>query len=225
MRIRQLTATAGVAAAALLLTACGSDSPLEGKSGEEVVKMTADALEEAGAVHVAGTMEQDGEEGEVDLQLQGDNASGTITFSGVEINIVAVDGDTFLQAPAELWTGLIGVPEDAAAELDGRWVVIPSDSGGDGFAVFSIDDFVEEIRGLADGAEEETRSDELDGDPVRIVEQEDGSTLTVADDDPAYPLAMSNEEEGSELTFSDFGEEQDISAPADAIDLAEMMAG
>ncbi|RBY92775.1 hypothetical protein [Blastococcus sp. TF02A-30] len=223
MRIRQLTATAGVAAAALLLTACGSDSPLEGKSGEEVAAMAADALEEAGAVHVTGTMEQDGEEGEIDLQLQGDDVSGSISLGGVEIGLIVADGEVFMQAPADFWAGF-GMPEEAAAEFDDAWVIVPSDAAAD-FADFSLAGIADELRDPDGDVKEETRSDELDGDPVRIVEQEDGSTLTVADDDPAYPLAMSNEEEGSELTFSDFGEEQDISAPADAIDLTEMMAG
>ena len=223
MRIRQLTATAGVAAAALLLTACGSDSPLEGKSGAEVAAAAADALEEAGAVHVSGTMESDGEEGEIDLQLQGDDVSGSITLGSVEIGLVVAGGEVFMQAPADFWAGF-GMPEEAAAEFDGAWVLVPSDAAAD-FADFSLAGIADDLRDPDGDVKEETRTDELDGDPVRIVEQEDGSTLTVADDDPSYPLQLSNEEEGSDLSFSGFGEEEDISAPADAIDLTEMMAG
>lgn len=224
MRIRQLTATAGVATAALLLTACGgSDSPLEGKSGEEVAAMAADALEEAGSARVVGTMEQDGEEGEIDLRLQGEDVSGSITLGGVEIGLVVVDGDVYMQAPADFWAGF-GMPDEVAGEFDGAWVTVPSEAAAD-FADFSLAQIADELREADGEIEEETRSEELDGDPVRIVEQENGSTLTVADDDPAYPLAMSNEEEGSELTFSEFGEDQDISAPEDAIDLNAMMGG
>lgn len=68
MRIPQLAAAT---AAALLLTACGG-SPLDGKSGPEVADAAADALEAAGAVHVQGTANQDGEEGD---------STGTLTFS------------------------------------------------------------------------------------------------------------------------------------------------
>jgi hypothetical protein len=72
MRIPQLTVAA---AAALLLTACGG-SPLDGKTGPEVAAAAADALEEAGSVHVSGTVEQNGEEGDIDLHLQGEDALG-----------------------------------------------------------------------------------------------------------------------------------------------------
>ena len=47
------------------------------------------------------------------------------------------------------------------------------------------------------------------------------------DDDPSYPVALTNEESGSSgtLTISGFGEEEDITAPADALDLSEVMGG
>ena len=69
---------------------------------------------------------------------------------------------------------------------------------------------------------DETRSDELDGDPVIVAEQEDGSTLTVADDDPPYPLELSGADDEGTITFGNHGEEEDISAPDDVIDLEEL---
>lgn len=46
---------------------------VQGKTGAEVAELAADALEEAGAVRMAGTMTEDGDEMEVDLQLQDDD--------------------------------------------------------------------------------------------------------------------------------------------------------
>ena len=222
MRIRSFTATAGVAVATLLLTACGSDSPLEGKTGEEVAAAAADALEKAGAVHIAGSMTQDGEEMELDLQLQGDDAAGTLTFGGTEVEIISVGGEQFLRAPVEFWAGS-GMPEEALGMFDGTWVLMPADAAAE-FEDFSLAGFADELRDPDGEIEEETRAEELDGEPVRIVEQEDGSTLTVADDDPAYPLELTGED-GSEgtVTFSKHGEKEDISAPEDALDLNELM--
>ena len=46
---------------------------------------------------------------------------------------------------------------------------------------------------------------------------------TIADDDDSYPLEISNRGEApGTLTFSRFGEEEDITAPTDALDLNEL---
>ncbi|MGY2127985.1 hypothetical protein [Blastococcus sp. SYSU DS0617] len=224
MRIRSITAPVALVAGTLLLTACGGDSPLEGKTGSEVAEMAADALEESGAVRMSGTMTTDGEEGEVDLQLQGDDAAGSISIGGVEIELISVGGDVYMKAAPEFWASF-GMPEEAAAEFEGQWVAVPGDAAAD-FAEFSLAGIADELRSPDGEIQDETRTDELDGEDVVIVEQEDGSSLTVADDDPPYPLQMSGggDSEGT-VTFSDHGEEQDISAPDDVMDLESVLGG
>jgi hypothetical protein len=224
MRTRPLTATATIGAAALLLTACGG-SPLEGKTGPEVATAAAAALEAAGSVHVAGTLVQDGQEGEVDLHLQGADAIGSITFGGAEIQLLSVGGAVYLQAPPEFW-GSFGLPAEAAATFDGQWVTVPGEASAE-FEEFSLAGFADQLRNPTDGEiKNEVASDEVDGEDVVVVEQEDGSTLTVADDDPAYPLEMTNAgDSAGTVTFSRFGEKEDITEPADALDLADLMGG
>ena len=103
MRIPQLArASATAAVAALLLTACGG-RPLDGKTGPEVAAAAADALEEAGSVQVSGTIEQDGEEGEVDLFLQGEDATGTLTMGGVAVELLSVGGQVYLRFGDDGW--------------------------------------------------------------------------------------------------------------------------
>jgi hypothetical protein len=222
MRTRQLTAVATLSAATLLLTACGG-SPLDGKTGPEVADAAADALEKAGAVHVQGTVDQDGEEGEVDLQLQGDDAAGTLTFGGVEVELISVDGTAYMQAPADFWASF-GMDEASAAQFEGQWVVLPDEAASD-FEDFSLNGFIEEFRNPDSDVKEDVKEEELDGDPVVVVEQEDGSTLTVANDDNAYPLELEDKGDSpSKITLSKFGEKEDISAPDDALDLADLGA-
>jgi hypothetical protein len=217
MRIPQLTVAA---AAALLLTACGG-SPLDGKTGPEVADAAADALEEAGAVHVAGTIEQNGEEGEVDLHLQGEGVTGTLTVGGVEVELLSVDDQVYLQAPPKFWSGF-GMPEEFAAQFDGQWVIVPAD-GASEFADFTLAGFVDQLRNPESPVEDDVTTDEVDGQDVVVVEQEDGSTLSVADDENAYPLRITdNGDNPGTLTFSRFGEEEDITAPDDALDLNEL---
>jgi hypothetical protein len=220
MRIRQLTVVAG---AALLLTACGG-GPMDGKSGPEVADAAADALEKAGAVHVAGTIAQDGEEGEIDLQLQGADAIGTLTFGGSEIEFLNVGGTAYMKAPPGFW-GSFGLPEEVAAQFEGQWVTVPAEAASQ-FQQFSLDGFVEELRNPSSDVKKDVEEDELDGDPVVIAEQQDGSTLTVTNDEPAYPLEIKNkgDQEGT-VTFSRFGEKEKIEAPGDALDLTELMGG
>ncbi|WP_040338791.1 hypothetical protein [Candidatus Blastococcus massiliensis] len=222
MRTRSLTAPAVLLSAALLLSACGGDSPLEGKTGPEVAELAADALEEAGAVRMSGTMTEDGQEMEVDLQLQGDDAAGTITVDGTEIELISVDGDVYMKASPDLLASF-GLPEDIAAEFEGQWILMPADAAAD-FEDFSLKGFADELRNPDGEIKDETRSDELDGDSVVIVEQEDGSTLTVKDDDPAYPLQITGagDAEGT-VNFTNHGKKEDISAPEDVLDLEELM--
>jgi hypothetical protein len=222
MRIRQLTAAGAVAAATLLLSACGGN-PLDGKSGQEVADQAADALQKAGAVHAKGTVSQDGQDGKVDLQLQGDDASGTLTFSGVDVELISLGGTAYLQAPGDFWASF-GVPADAASQLEGQWVVVPAEAASS-FENFSLNGFIDELRKPSSDVKKKTKDDEVDGDPVVIVEQEDGSTLTVANDDNAYPLKIEDKGDApSTINLSDFGKKKDISAPDNPLDLNDLGA-
>lgn len=222
MRIRSLTATTTIAATTLLLTACGS-SPLDGKSGPEVADAAADALEEAGAVHMAGTVDQDGEESEVDLHLQGEDAIGSLSMGGLEIELLSVDGAVYLKGGADFWSSF-GMPAEATSMFEDKWVTVPEEEAA-GFQEFSFAAIVDQFRNPESEIQEEVSSGEVDGTDVVVVEQEDGSTLSVADDDPSYPLELTGADDAGTLTFSRFGEEEDITAPEDAIDLSEMMGG
>lgn len=221
MRIRTFTAPAALAAAALLLSACGG-SPLEGKNGPEVAELAADALEEAGSARLTGTMTQDGEETSIDMQLQGDDAAGTITVQGTDIELISVGGDVYLKATEELLSSF-GVEPGSAADFEGRWIMVPGEDSAD-FEDFTLDQILEQLRDPEGGEiKDETSEDEVDGESVIVVEQEDGSTLSVKDDDPPYPLELTGagDDEGT-ITFSDHGEDFDIAAPDDVVSPEEL---
>lgn len=223
MRTRPSAVPVVLAAGVLLLSACGGDSPLEGSTGPEVAELAADALEEAGSVQVSGEITTDGESGEIDLWLTGDDAEGTITFSGSDVEIISVGGDLYMKADPEFW-GSFGMPGEVAAEVEDRWVAVPGDAAAD-FASFTLGSIADGLR-ETDDVEDEPREDERDGDPVVVVEQADGTRLVVADDDPPYPLELSRggDSEGT-LTFSDHGDDREISAPEDALDPETLVGG
>jgi len=233
--------TAGLAA--LLLAGCGGgddDSSSAGasassdagngaseKTGPEVTEDAIDALEAAGSVHVEGDVTTDGETTSMDIQLQGDDAAGTIGLGGQTVELIRVGGTAYMKGDAALWTSF-GVPAEAVGQLAGTWVLMPpgADSGLD---TFTFDGFVEEIRGGAGGtggnAEEEVATDELDGQDVVVVTDDDGSKLYVAATGEPYPLKVVNTgAEAGEVVFSGFGETETITAPPSPLDLSQFGA-
>ena len=80
MRIRTL---AVLGTSGLLLTACGADgNGMADLSGPEVADRAATALEEAGSAAVRGGYDLDGESGEIDLRVQGEDLTGTCRWPG-----------------------------------------------------------------------------------------------------------------------------------------------
>jgi hypothetical protein len=218
----RLTAAATLIAAGLLLSACGG-GPLDDKAGPEVAAAAADALEAAGAFHLSGTISRGGQAGQIDLQLQGDDASGTLTLEGSEIQLITVGGSTYVQAPLPFWTSF-GIPDGSAAAFEGQWVALPDESAAE-FATFSVAGFVGELRQPDGGLEEEVSGTEIDGEDAVVAVLKGGGTLTVLNDDPSYPVEVTNDEGSSSgtVTISGFGDEETITAPSNATDLAELV--
>jgi hypothetical protein len=219
MRIRTL---AVLGASTLLLTACGSDgNGMAELSGPEVADRAATALEEAGSAAVSGEYSLGGETGEIDLQVQGEDLAGTLSLGALDVQLTAVGGQVYMQAPADFWTGS-GLPEEFAGRLDGRWVLVPAEAAA-GFEDLTLQGLADELRTPGDGEiQEEVAEDERDGEPVVVVSDDRGGTLVVAGEGEPYPLEVTNSQDEGTLTLSEFGEEQDITAPEDPLDLAEL---
>ena len=231
--------TAGLAA--LLLAGCGSsdEAPAaaasssassssaapssESRTGAEVAAAAADALEQAGSAHVAGTIGT-AAGGNIDLQLQGEDVLGTVTMEGQTIQLLTVGGVSYLQAGADFWTSS-GVPAEAVGQLDGQWVVVPPEGAAE-FGALTLSGFADELRNPSDGAfEDEVRTEQLDGQDVLVARQANGSEVYVAAEDPQYPLKTTTTGADAEsVTLDGFGEQVEITAPADALDLSEIGA-
>ncbi|MGY2080865.1 hypothetical protein [Modestobacter sp. SYSU DS0657] len=243
MQIRRL-ATAGATAGltAVLLAGCGGDSDTTSESsspsasetssesglaeqtGAEVSAAAADALEEAGSVHVTGSAGMGAETGSIDLVMQGDDVSGTVAAGGQTIGLLRTGGVVYMQAPGDFWTAS-GVPADLADQLDGAWVVVP-EAGATGFEELTLATLVEELRNPTTEVEDEVSTAEREGQPVVVVTQTDGSTVAVAAEGEPYPLEIVNQgDENQTLTLSEHGEQFDIAAPESPIDLNDLEPG
>ncbi|MGY1844003.1 hypothetical protein [Modestobacter sp. SYSU DS0875] len=243
MQIRRL-ATAGATAGltAVLLAGCGGDSDTTSESsspsasetssesglaeqtGAEVSAAAADALEEAGSVHVTGSAGMGAELGSIDLVMQGDDVSGTLGLVGQTVGLLRTDGVFYMQAPADFWTAT-GVPADLAGQVDGAWAVVPEESEAV-FAQLTLATLVEGLRNPTTEVEDEVSTAEREGQPVVVVTHADGSALAVAAEGEPYPLEIVNQGDASQtLTFSEHGEQFDIAAPESPVDLNEPQPG
>ena len=203
--------TAGLAA--LLLAGCGSsdEAPAaaaassapsssaapstESRTGPQVAVAAADALEEAGSAHVSGTVGTGAEAETVDLQLQGEDVSGTIDLGGMQVQLLTVGGVSYFQAAAD-------------------------------FSEVTLAGLAEELRNPSDGAfDDEVRTEQLDGQDVLVVTQGNGNEVYVSAEDPQYPLKTTTTGTDAEsVTIDGFGEQVEITAPTDALDLSDLGA-
>ena len=229
----QLRTLALATTAAVLLTGCGggddekaaapSPTPTEDpRSGEELVADAVAALREAGAVHAKGTFTQDGKQAGLDMQLQDSSAAGSLTMDGQTIELLVVEGDAYLQAPAEFWVAS-GSPEAFAQMIADKWLLMPADQAGD-LGPLSLDGLTEELVDPESGVTEDVETGQVEGQDVLIATTEDGSTMSVLADGSDYPVLIekTGTEDPGSVAFSGFGERQEITAPTDFIDLADL---
>jgi hypothetical protein len=223
MRLRALAVTG---LTAVLLTACGGGDSGNGeaaKKGPQVAADAANALEQAGSAHLTGRVTEQGQSGDVDLRLQGSDVTGSITLAGQKVQLTSTGGTIYAQAPAAFWSSF-GAPAAIAGQLDGKWVVVP-EAAASSFDAFTLKGLADSLRSPKEGSiKDPVTKDQLDGKPVVVVTQSDGSTLDVAASGKPYPLKATDKGGTSPgtLNFSDFGAKTTITAPPDPLDLSQL---
>lgn len=209
----------------VVVAGCGggsSDNGESAKTGPEVASDAAQALQDAGAVHVSGSVTSSGKRQQLDVQLQGPDSSGTVTVDDQSIRFVKTGGTTYFQAPAAYWRDS-GVPAQAAALIAGRWVVVPGEAA-DSFEDITVEGLAEELRNPSDGTiKDEVRTDTLDGRKVVVVSSDEGGELYVAATGQPYPLkTVPKDDPQGTVAFTDYGKQQPIAAPPDPLDLTKL---
>lgn len=176
----------------------------------------ADAAKQASAVHVKGTMAQDGSNVNLDLQLNPDSASGTVVKDGLEIPVLRI-GDKYWFRFTDSLVKQAGIPASAAKQISGKWVASTAKVGAgiaDAFKVFlDYKSFTEGTLGELEkstftGAGEPTT---LAGAPALNFTSPDG-TATVAATEPHYLLRMQDPKSGA-MEFGDWNKPTTVSEP------------
>ncbi|MBE8518588.1 hypothetical protein ILP97_13900 [Amycolatopsis sp. H6(2020)] len=189
----------------------------------EVGAAITDAAKQASAVHVKGTMSQEGSAINLDLQLNPDSASGTVVKDGLEIPVLRI-GDKYYFKFTESLVKQAGAPAAAAKQLTGKWVSSTAKIGqgiADAFKIFlDYKSFTEGTLGeLQKTTFKPGEPTTLSGAPALSFASSDG-TATVAATAPHYLLRMSDPKNGA-MEFSDWNKPTKVSEPP----AAEMYSG
>ncbi len=190
------------------------------KSATAVLDDTRVALRNAQSVHLAGTVQSNGRGIRLDLDLAGNDTQGTLTVNSNDVQIIKIDNDVYIKGDPDFLAQYANGDTQAVQALNGKWLL--TTANGD-FAQFSLDGFANVLKpDSTDKTGSTVTQSTLDGQPVVVLTQQDGSKLYVANTGEPYPLKLDGKgSSGGQVTFSDYNKDISIDAPAssDVVDL------
>ncbi|WP_329051159.1 hypothetical protein OG738_03550 [Amycolatopsis sp. NBC_01488] len=175
------------------------------------------AAKQSSAVHVRGAIVEGGNV-TLDVQLNQDSASGTVTQDGLEIPALRVGDKYYFRFTASV-VKKSGIPASAAKQLTGKWVPSTAKIGAgiaDAFKAFlDYKTFTENTVGqLAAATFTAGGPTTFAGTRAVNFTSPDG-TATVAADEPHYLLRMQDPKSGT-LEYTDWNKPTTIKEPAAA---------
>ena len=216
-----------------VLTGCSED-PDAGTNG--VGKLSADVIQSktraaatsVATVRMAGTVVTSGRTYELDMRLNSDGGTGSVTSKGSTFQLVRVGKTLYLQADAGFWNHADGSDTAAAGKLDGKYVKVPrSDPAYKKFSGFTDKDVL--LSGLLTlhGSLATAGHHEQSGTPtIRITgDKGSGGTLDVSLKGKPYPLRLERGGGAGTLTFSDWGKAFSVAEPekSDTVDYGKQL--
>jgi hypothetical protein len=177
------------------------------------------AFEAAGAVHVKGSVTESGNTLKLDVQLNKDSSGGTISVGSTEIPLRHVGDKYYFQYTSALLqqAGLTGTAADA---LKDKWVSSDSKIAAglaDGFKDFFDYEAFEKNTATPTGALTASGTDTVNGTPVSIFTDTDGSTLDLATSSPHYVIRnVGPKTSPGSFDFTGWGQAVPVAAPTAA---------
>lgn len=204
-----------------VLTGCSED-PDAGTNGVgklspgAIQSRTRAAAASVATVRMAGTVVTSGRTYQLDMRLNEDGGTGSVTSKGSTFQLLRVHDTLYLQADAGFWNHADGSDTAAASKLDGKYVKVPrTDPAYRKFSGFTDKDVL--LSGLltlhgslaTDGHHEQsgTRTIRITGDSGS------GGTLDVSLEGKPYPLRLQRGGGAGTLTFSDWGKDFSVAEP------------
>jgi hypothetical protein len=210
------------------LAGCGSSGTsgngVSAKSAPEIVRESKSAADAATSVHVAGALKSGSSPVRLDLDLvAGKGARGEISQNGTAFKLIIVGDTAYISGSPAFYRSLGGA---AAAQLfDGKWLKAPATKGD--FA--SIGSLVD-MRKLLDttltahGTLVKGSTSRIGGQQaIAVTDTSKDGTLYVATTGKPFPLQIAKGgSENGKITFDRWNQAVTITAPANAVNLAEL---
>jgi hypothetical protein len=230
MRTRTLSCAVGVLLAASALSACGSSASGNGvasKSADQIVAAAKAATKGLKSVHVAGSITSSGTKVSLNLYMASGEATGSVSEGPLSFQIIVAGGNDYMKAAASVWQHYSPA---AATLLAGKWLEVPA--GNSSFAslteLANANDLFSQLL-ASHGTLVKGSTSAIDGVPaIAITDTTKGGTLYVATTGKPYPLEISasggpvSAGKSGEISFNDFNAPFTATAPANAVNLAQL---
>ncbi|WP_181803472.1 hypothetical protein [Streptomyces shenzhenensis] len=204
-----------------VLAGCGGDPDAGtngvGKLAPDVIQSkTRAAAASVATVRMAGTVVTSGRTYQLDMRLNKDGGTGSVTSKGSTFQLLRVGDTLYLQADAGFWNHADGSDTTAATKLDGKYVKVPrTDPAYKKFSGFTDKDVL--LSGLLTlhGSLSTAGHHEQLGTPTIRIAGDGGSggTLDVSLRGRPYPLRLQRAGGAGTLTFSDWGKDFSVAEP------------
>lgn len=239
MRLRRsqnrLTGLALAVLPIAVLAGCGGSSSssssasgngIADKSPADILAATKVASDAATTVHVSGSIVSDGSPITLDMNLlAGKGGRGQLSESGLAFELIQVGKTVYIKGSPAFYKHIGGTA--AAQLLDGKWLKAPA-SDSDFASLSQLTD----LRQLVDqtlashGSLTKAGTSTIAGQKVvGITDKTKGGTLYIAATGQPYPVEITKAGSGGgKITFDRWNKTVTLSAPANAIDVAQLQA-
>ena len=210
----------------------GGDSDFAKLSGNEIAEAAKADMKELEQVKYAGRIASADSDIELDVQAsEGGDCVGSIGLGEGTAQVLSKDGTSWFKPDEAFWRANAGEQADAVIAAVGTKWVLDTDSEFSQFC--DIDEFFDGIFSDGSGSDSDYKTvgtDEVDGEDVVKVDKpdEDGSSAVgyVRIEGEHYLVKLEKEggDEPGTLEFSEFNEEFEVEAPAEAdvVDLSQL---
>jgi hypothetical protein len=199
----------------------------ETKTPQAVLDDSRVNLRSTSGVHAAGNVTSGGQTIGLNLDFTGANVGGSLTIGGNNVQIIKIGDVVYLKGDRNFYLSVANGNTAAVNAIGNKWLKASGSDAKD-FNEFSLDGFADAFKPdsaggqLNPGLGRET----LDGKPVVVVTQQDGSRLLVANTGKAYPLRLENKgtSEPGRIDFTKFDTPVAIAAPpsGEVLDLSKL---
>jgi hypothetical protein len=228
MAIRVLRVTSCALLAVGALAACGGGGASSGngvasKSPDAIVRDANNAIARASAVHVAGSISNNGVPLTLDLSLvSGKGGSGQLSEGGLTFRVISVGASVYIQGSQAFLSHFAGPA--AAQKYAGKWLKAPA--AGQFAPIASLTNMQALFSRvlLSHGVLKKSGTTTVNGQQViALRDSSQGGTLYVATTGPPYPVeVVKNGAGGGRIVFDRINQPVALSPPAQSRDLSKI---